>query len=254
MTSKLFEPIQLGGMTLPNRVAVSPMCQYSADDGSMTDWHLMHLGSMACSGAGLVMVEATGVTREGRITHGCTGLVPRPQRSGDEARGGRLPAPDALADRHPARACRAQGVRAGALAGWQGAGLAESPAERRRPQPIPWRGLAPVRMSSICEEIEGTCRCVWRRAQGAKRIGFDLIELHFGARLPAAPVPVAAFEPAQGRLRRQRREPHALPARGCEGAARCVAEGAHPRCAHHGQRLGGGRRDAGGCGALREAN
>jgi 2,4-dienoyl-CoA reductase-like NADH-dependent reductase (Old Yellow Enzyme family) len=74
MKSKLFEPIRLGGITLPNRVAVSPMCQYSADDGSMTDWHLAHLSSMAISGAGLVMIEATGVTREGRITHGCTGL------------------------------------------------------------------------------------------------------------------------------------------------------------------------------------
>ena len=53
MTAKLFTPIQLGGITLPNRIVVSPMCQYSADDGSMTDWHLQHLGSMACSGAGL---------------------------------------------------------------------------------------------------------------------------------------------------------------------------------------------------------
>ena len=74
MSSKLFTPLQLGGVTLPNRVVVSPMCQYSADDGSMTDWHMMHLGSLAVSGAGLLMIEATGVTREGRISHGCTGL------------------------------------------------------------------------------------------------------------------------------------------------------------------------------------
>jgi 2,4-dienoyl-CoA reductase-like NADH-dependent reductase (Old Yellow Enzyme family) len=74
MTAKLFTPIRLGGITLPNRIVVSPMCQYSADDGSMTDWHLVHLGSLACSGAGLLMVEATGVTREGRISHGCTGI------------------------------------------------------------------------------------------------------------------------------------------------------------------------------------
>ena len=74
MTAKLFTPIQLGGITLPNRIVVSPMCQYSADDGSMTDWHHVHLGTFACSGAGLFVVEKTGVTREGRITHGCTGL------------------------------------------------------------------------------------------------------------------------------------------------------------------------------------
>lgn len=74
MTSKLFEPIRLGGVTVPNRVIVAPMCQYSANDGCMTDWHLMHLGSMAIAGAGAVVIEASGVTREGRITHGCTGL------------------------------------------------------------------------------------------------------------------------------------------------------------------------------------
>src|SRR5437588_321891 len=71
---KLFTPIQLGGVTLPNRIVVSPMCQYSADDGCMNDWHFIHLGHLAYSGAGLLMVEATHVTREGRITHGCTGL------------------------------------------------------------------------------------------------------------------------------------------------------------------------------------
>src|ERR1044072_8431753 len=71
---KLFTPIQLGGITLPNRTVVSPMCQYSADDGAMTDWHLIHLGQLAESGPGMLVVEATGVTREGRITHGCAGL------------------------------------------------------------------------------------------------------------------------------------------------------------------------------------
>ena len=74
MAVKLFTPIQLGGITLPNRAVVAPMCQYSADDGSMTDWHHVHLGTFACSDAGLFVVEKTNVTREGRITHGCTGL------------------------------------------------------------------------------------------------------------------------------------------------------------------------------------
>src|SRR5512135_2745900 len=71
---KLFSPIDVGGITLPNRVVIAPMCQYSAADGSMTDWHHVHLGTMACSGAGLFGIEKTNVTREGRITHGCTGL------------------------------------------------------------------------------------------------------------------------------------------------------------------------------------
>ena len=74
MTAKLFTPIDLGGITLSNRVVVSPMCQYSAADGAMTDWHIVHVGSLAVSRAGVAIVEATGVTREGRISHGCTGL------------------------------------------------------------------------------------------------------------------------------------------------------------------------------------
>ena len=55
MSSALFTPLQLGGITLPNRIVVSPMCQYSANDGCMSDWHLMHLGNLAASGAGLVV-------------------------------------------------------------------------------------------------------------------------------------------------------------------------------------------------------
>jgi len=72
--SQLFTPFRLRGLALANRIVVSPMCQYSAQNGSMVDWHMMHLGALANSGAGLLMVEATGVAPEGRITHGCTGL------------------------------------------------------------------------------------------------------------------------------------------------------------------------------------
>lgn len=71
---RLFSPLQLGPLTLPNRIVIAPMCQYSAIDGVAQDWHLMHLGQMATSGAGLLIIEATGVTPEGRITPGCLGL------------------------------------------------------------------------------------------------------------------------------------------------------------------------------------
>jgi 2,4-dienoyl-CoA reductase-like NADH-dependent reductase (Old Yellow Enzyme family) len=64
----LFSPLQLRGVTLPNRIAVSPMCQYSCEEGFATDWHLVHLGSRAVGGAGLVIVEATAVSAEGRIS------------------------------------------------------------------------------------------------------------------------------------------------------------------------------------------
>jgi 2,4-dienoyl-CoA reductase-like NADH-dependent reductase (Old Yellow Enzyme family) len=74
MASALFSPIRLAGLDLANRIVVSPMCQYSADDGVATDWHFNHLGMLANSGAALVVVEATGIERRGRITHGCLGL------------------------------------------------------------------------------------------------------------------------------------------------------------------------------------
>lgn len=74
MTSQLFSPFSMRGLTLPNRVTVSPMCQYSAEDGSATDWHLMHLGNLSVSGFGLVITEAAGVEARGRITPDCLGL------------------------------------------------------------------------------------------------------------------------------------------------------------------------------------
>ena len=72
--SHLFSPLTIRSVTLRNRIGVSPMCQYSATDGLANDWHYVHLGSRAVGGAGLVVVEATGVAPEGRITPGCMGL------------------------------------------------------------------------------------------------------------------------------------------------------------------------------------
>ena len=74
MSSKLFTPLRIGAMDLTNRITIAPMCEYSAVDGSMTDWHLQHLGNLALSGASMVVIEATGVVPEGRITRWCTGL------------------------------------------------------------------------------------------------------------------------------------------------------------------------------------
>ena len=74
MTAALFQPLNLGTLTLPNRIVIAPMCQYSANNGSATDWHTMHLGSLSLSGAGLLIFEATGVSPEGRITAWDLGL------------------------------------------------------------------------------------------------------------------------------------------------------------------------------------
>ncbi len=73
-SARLFTPLTVGGLELANRIVVAPMCQYSAEDGCMTDWHVIHLGSLALSGAALLMIEATAVTPEGRITYADVGL------------------------------------------------------------------------------------------------------------------------------------------------------------------------------------
>ncbi|MEJ5900160.1 NADH:flavin oxidoreductase/NADH oxidase [Ochrobactrum teleogrylli] len=72
--TKLFSPLDVGGLHLKNRIVIAPMCQYSAEDGKTTDWHLMHLGSLAQSGAGLLTIEATAVSPEGRISYADVGL------------------------------------------------------------------------------------------------------------------------------------------------------------------------------------
>jgi 2,4-dienoyl-CoA reductase-like NADH-dependent reductase (Old Yellow Enzyme family) len=74
MSSKLFSPLQIKSITLKNRIVISPMCQYSATDGFANDWHLVHLGSRASGGAGLIIQEATSVSPEGRISPEDLGL------------------------------------------------------------------------------------------------------------------------------------------------------------------------------------
>jgi 2,4-dienoyl-CoA reductase-like NADH-dependent reductase (Old Yellow Enzyme family) len=72
--SALFQPIRIGELNLDNRIIVAPMCQYSAHEGTAGDWHLMHLGSLAISGAGMLILEATAVLPDARITPQCLGL------------------------------------------------------------------------------------------------------------------------------------------------------------------------------------
>jgi 2,4-dienoyl-CoA reductase-like NADH-dependent reductase (Old Yellow Enzyme family) len=178
MAVTLFTPIDLGGITLPNRVVVSPMCQYSADDGSMNDWHFVHLGHLAYSGAGLMILEATHVTREGRITHACSGLY----SDRNEA---------ALA--HVIANCRRltknpigiqighAGRKASSQVPWEGR-------EWLRQDQSPWQTLAPSPIAYgkgwhtpkelTVEEIKGLVDAFVSSAERAKRIGFDVLELH----------------------------------------------------------------------------
>ena len=175
---ELFTPIQLGGITLPNRIAVSPMCQYSADDGTMSDWHLAHLASMALSGAGLVMVEATGVTREGRITHGCTGIYNEHNE---------------VAMKYVVDACRRltrspigiqlahAGRKGAAQVPWEGGkalGLEASPWQTVAPSAIPYADGWPIPHELSVAELVSLKDAFASAAQRALSAGFDLIELH----------------------------------------------------------------------------
>jgi len=178
MTAKLFTPLELGGITLPNRIVVSPMCQYSADDGCMSDWHLVHLGSLACSGAGLLMVEATGVAREGRISHGCTGLYSEHNQA---------------AMKRVVDACRritrspigVQLAHAGRKAsvhppfhGGKPLGAAESPWQTVAPSAIAHDADWHVPHELSVAEIRALVEAFAAAARRALAIGFDVLELH----------------------------------------------------------------------------
>ena len=179
MPSRLFEPIAIGAVELPNRLVVAPMCQYSASDGSATDWHLQHLSQLAYSGAGLVVVEATAVERRGRITHACLGLY-----SDDN---------EATLERalHAARR----------LGGPTRFGIQLAHAGRKASTHRPWQGGAPLGPSEdpwqtvsssatafgegwhvphalTSGEIDEVVGAFVRAAQRAVRIGFDVIEVH----------------------------------------------------------------------------
>ncbi len=180
MTAPLFQPITLDGLTLPNRIAVAPMCQYSADDGSATDWHLYHWMNLAMSGAGMITVEMTDVERRGRISHGCLGLYSdhneaAARRALDAAR--RLALPGAKFGTQLAHA----GRKASNQRPWEGGGPL-------KPNQDPW---PVVSASAIAyddgwqvphaldeEEVEEVIRHFAEAARRADRAGFDFIELH----------------------------------------------------------------------------
>ena len=175
---ELFRPIRLGGVTLPNRICVSPMCQYSACDGTMTDWHLAHLASMAISGAGLVMVEATGVTREGRISHGCTGLY------SDENEAAMKRVVDACRrlSRSPIGIQLAHAGRKGsASVPWKGGkalGPGESPWPTLAPSAIPYDEGWPTPQELSVSGLAELKNAFVDAAKRALRAGFDLVEMH----------------------------------------------------------------------------
>lgn len=178
MSPRLFTPIQLGGITLPNRIVVSPMCQYCADDGSMNDWHFVHLGHLAYSGAGLLMVEATHVTRDGRITHGCSGLY----NDSNEAALSRVMQQVRRVSKSPVGLQLGHaGRKASSQVPWKGRqqlGPDESPWQTVAPSPLPFGEGWHVPKELTVEEIRSLTESFAETASRARRLGFDVLELH----------------------------------------------------------------------------
>ena len=179
MSSALFSPYRLAGLELANRIVVSPMCQYSADDGCANDWHLMHLGMLANSGAALVVVEATHVERHGRITHGCLGLY----SDDNEAALARVIAQVRRAGtaKFGIQIAHA-GRKASSQRPWEGGGALKADADpwpTIAASPIPW-GDDWHTPRMVTEDDMGRVRAAFvSAAKRALRIGFDAIELHF---------------------------------------------------------------------------
>ena len=176
--SRLFEPFSLRGLTLPNRIMVSPMCQYSAVDGSASAWHLAHLGSLALSGAGLVCVEATAVTPAGRITPGDLGLY---SDENEHALRGVVDVMRAAAPAKLAIQLSHAGRKGSSHAPWDGGKLI--PVERggwlpEAPSAVPHADGEAAPRALRDDELPLLRAAFAAAAKRAARLGFDAIELH----------------------------------------------------------------------------
>jgi 2,4-dienoyl-CoA reductase-like NADH-dependent reductase (Old Yellow Enzyme family) len=176
----LFDSFTLKQITLRNRIAASPMCQYQAKDGLVTDWHIPHYAALARGGAGLVVVEATAVSPEGRITLGDLGLWSDAHTEGVAAIARTILAAGAVAGIQLAHA----GRKAGCTPPWEGgAPLAST-------DPRAWQPVAPsavplieeqphVPLAMSLEDIHRAQQDFVDAAQRALAAGFQWIELHF---------------------------------------------------------------------------
>ncbi len=174
----LLAPFRLRGLELRNRVVVSAMCQYSAEDGTPDDWHLVNLGSRAIGGAGLVMSEMTDVSREGRISLGCAGMY-APAHVGAWKR---------IVDfvhRHSDAAIGMQlghaGRKASTRLSWEGDNepLAGDGWPVMAASPVPWFEHSPVPRQMTRRDMDRVTAEFRRAAEMSEEAGFDLLEIHF---------------------------------------------------------------------------
>lgn len=178
----LFRPITFRGVTLPNRIVLSPMAMYVAEEGALNDFHMTHYGKFAMGGVGLVVVEQTAVCRRGRITNGCLGLWSEEQ----------LPAFRRLTDLIHGFGSKAAiqinhgGRKASAQRAWQGNGAltAEDLArgdelwQPEGPSDLPFAEGWPVPEAMTLDRIDQIRQEFVETALLSERAGFDIIELH----------------------------------------------------------------------------
>lgn len=176
--SVLFSPLKLRGVELRNRVAVSPMCQYSCADGLATDWHLVHLGARAAGGAGLVIAEASAVEPAGRISPGDAGLWSEEHARAWAPVARFVKAQGAV----PAIQLAHAGRKASAAVPWEGGGpltLDRGAWIAVAPSPLPFDEGWPCPRELAAAEIGALAARFARSALLAQDAGFEAVELHF---------------------------------------------------------------------------
>ena len=181
-TPGLFTPLTIRGLTVPNRLVVAPMCQYSVTDGLVGDYHLAHLGRFALGGFGLVVVEATGVTPEGRISHGDVGLWSDEHVPGLARVAEFLRAHGAAAGIQLAHA----GAKASSRRPWDGGGPVTP--ENTRPGEQPWPTVSasavpagpdyPTPHALTVEELAELRDAFVAATRRSLTAGFDVVEVH----------------------------------------------------------------------------
>jgi len=178
VTSALFQPITLRELRLSNRIMISPMCQYSATDGNVNDWHLIHLGQLAMGGAGLLCIEASAVEAIGRITPACAGLY---SDDNEAAFRGLI----ATLRRHSDMPLAVQLAHAGRKGSshtpWDGGKLIEPEAggwEPIAPSAVPFSPSEPLPREMDAADLARVREAFARAARRAAALGFDAIELH----------------------------------------------------------------------------
>ena len=182
MSPLLFQKIQIRNVEARNRIVVSPMCQYSAQDGHVGDWHLVHLGKFAQGGAGIVFIEATAVEKRGRITHGDTGIWDDAHIQGLQRISSFIRSQGAV----PAIQLAHAGRKASMARPWHGNGpLTQADAERGE---TAWRIVAPTAAALgdgwitprplAAGDLQVLLNSYGEAVRRARAAGFDIIELH----------------------------------------------------------------------------